>query len=86
MRVKLRDKYFRFAFTRLPKTHDGECCKNTRTINIKNTLKGERQLDVIIHELLHGCHWDLDETVIEETATHVARVLWKLGYRKSNHE
>ena len=84
MRIRLRDKYFRLSFDRLPKTHDGLCDMATRTIKVRKSLRGERQLDVIIHELLHGCHWDLDEAAIEETAEDLARVLWRLGYRKQD--
>lgn len=82
MRIRLRDKYFRLEFDRL-KTADGLCSMADRTIKIRKSLRGERQLDVIIHELLHGCHWDLDEQAITETAEDVARVLWRLGYRRS---
>lgn len=82
MRVRLRDKYFRLEFDKMPKTADGLCSMADRTIRIRKSLRGERQMEVIIHELLHGCHWDLDEQAITETAEDVARVLWRLGYRK----
>jgi len=42
----------------------------------------EAELDTIIHELLHACHWDMSEEAVEETATCVARALWRLGWRK----
>jgi hypothetical protein len=83
MRVRLRDKYFKLTFERLPKTHDGACCMSTREIKVRTSLRGERRLEVVIHELLHGCHWDLDEAAIEETAEDLARVLWRLGYRET---
>ena len=38
-------------------------------------------LDTLIHESLHACHWDMDEEAVEETATDIARLLWRLGYR-----
>jgi hypothetical protein len=31
--------------------------------------------------MLHACHWDLDESAIEETATDIARALHRIGYR-----
>lgn len=81
MRIRLRDKYFRMEFVRLPPNTDGSCDMDCRHIKVRKSLRGERQLEVIIHELLHGCHWDLDEQAITETAEDVARVLWRLGYK-----
>ena len=83
MRVRLRDKYFRLEFERLPPDADGLCDFHGRSIKVRKSLRGERQLEVIIHELLHGCHWDLDEQAITETAEDLARVLYRLGYRKT---
>ena len=83
MRVRLRDKYFQLSFERLPKTHDGQCDYHGRSIIVRKSLRGERQLEVLIHELLHGCHWDLDEQAVTETAEDLARVLWRLGYRRT---
>lgn len=83
MRIRLRNRYFRLDFERLPPDADGLCDYHGRTIKIRKSLRGERQLEVIIHELLHGCHWDLDEVAITETAEDLARVLYRLGYRKT---
>ena len=83
MRVRIRGRYFEMTFERLPPTHDGACDYHGRRVKIRKTLRGERQLEVIIHELLHAAHWDLDESAVEETAEDLARVLWKLGYRSS---
>jgi len=44
-------------------------------------LVGERRLEVLIHEMLHACYWDLDEEAIDITARDIARVLFRLGYR-----
>ena len=81
MRIRIRGRYFTMTFERLPATHDGSCNYEGREIKIRKTLRGERQLEVVIHELLHAAHWDLDESAVEETAEDLARVLWKLGYR-----
>jgi len=53
-------------------------------IKIDNGLAGLHRLNVIIHESLHACIWDMDEEAIDETASSVASLLWKLGYRKEN--
>jgi hypothetical protein len=83
MRVRIRGRYFNLSFDRLPPTHDGICNYADRQVKIRKTLRGERQLEVIIHELLHAAHWDLDETAVTETAEDLARILWRLGYRRS---
>jgi len=48
------------------------------------SLTGERELEVLIHEMLHACHWDLDEEAITETSEDLARVLFRLGYRRTS--
>ncbi len=43
---------------------------------------GQHDLDTVIHEALHACT-DLSEDAVTETATDIARFLWRLGWRKS---
>lgn len=38
-------------------------------------------LDVQIHEALHACLFDLDETTIDTVSTDISKFLWKLGWR-----
>lgn len=83
MRVKIRGRYFRLTFERLPRGTDGLCEMESRRIKIRKSQGGEAQLDTLLHELLHAAHWDLAEESIEETARDVARVLWRLGYRRN---
>ena len=42
----------------------------------------ESELDTIIHECIHACHWDMAEEAVDETAASIAHVLWRLGWRK----
>lgn len=53
-----------------------------RTIKIASHLKGEEELEVIIHEMIHAGLWDLDETVVETLGEDLAAALWQMGYRK----
>ena len=39
-------------------------------------------LTVIIHELLHASFWNIAEENIDQAGYDIARVLWKLGWRK----
>ena len=41
-----------------------------------------KDLDTIVHELLHAAMWDIDEEAVYETATDIAKVLWRCGWRK----
>ena len=87
MKVRIRGKSWDLSFVRTPDDADGLCDPPdtpSKRIRISHTLKGERQLDATIHELLHASHWDLDEVAINDTATDIARILWKLGYRKTS--
>lgn len=64
---------------------DGLCdspAEPDREILVDATLTGERELDVFVHEMLHAAFWDLDEAAIADTATDIARALWRLGYRR----
>lgn len=73
----------------MSKTIDGRCDDPTtpkKRITIKKTLVGERRLEVLIHEMLHACYWDLDEEAIATTARDIARVLFRLGYRSPSQQ
>jgi hypothetical protein len=39
-------------------------------------------MDTLIHEALHCIRPELDEAAVADTATDIARLLWKLGYRQ----
>jgi len=39
-------------------------------------------LEICIHESLHALFWDLDEEVVEESGHDLARLLWRMGWRK----
>ena len=81
MRMRLRGRYWTLHRGNPGLGNDGLCDPATKTITVRSTLRGELELDTLIHEMLHACHWDLDESAIEETATDIARALWRIGYR-----
>lgn len=94
MLIKLLGKRWRLKFEPIGRHRtddgrrlDGWCDPPTQTrkaIYIDSRLNGERELDVLIHEMLHACDWAKDEEYIAEQASDMARVLWKLGYRRLN--
>lgn len=64
----------------------GECSPpedKPRFIRVDSRLTGEVELDALVHELLHCAAWDVfDESFVESTATGIARILYRIGYRK----
>jgi hypothetical protein len=40
-------------------------------------------MEVFIHEALHAAYWDIDEDAINEAGRDIARMLHRLGYRRS---
>jgi hypothetical protein len=66
----------------LPIGELGECNYDERTLRIPTDGDTEAELDTCIHEALHGCLPDLAEDAVEETATSIASLLWRLGWRK----
>lgn len=55
--------------------------KSPRCIRIRSSLRGRRLLQVILHELRHASHWQIDEDVVDQATREEADVLWALGYR-----
>lgn len=53
-----------------------------KTLEIDDSLEGEEELVVIIHEMLHASDWTKDEEWIHETAADLGRMLTRLGYKK----
>ncbi len=84
MIVQLAGKRWRLQF--VPRMNDdGQCDPPDRpckAISIARKLRGERQLEVLLHELLHASNWQLDEEHITQIAADIAHVLWRLGYRR----
>jgi hypothetical protein len=48
-----------------------------KQIKIRSGLKGEKKLEILIHEMLHSVFWHVDEEIITHAAKDIARVLWK---------
>lgn len=64
--------------------HWGECDPPTvrrPRITIRRALKPRAMLMVTVHELLHAAYPHLSEEAVTESATEIARVLYRLGAR-----
>ena len=84
MRVRIRGRYYTLRFGRPITGAVGHYDPDAKELVVSPRLKGEHRADCIIHELLHAALPDLDEAAVDETATDIARVLWRLGYREGD--
>lgn len=84
--VTLRGKRWKFEKAgTLNKDDRGYCTdpgEKSRKIKIHKNLIGQEELEVIIHEMLHACFWDIDEDVIVQVGDDLSKALWRMGYRK----
>jgi hypothetical protein len=48
-----------------------------KQIRIAKRCKGLRRLVVLLHEGIHAGLWDLDESVVEELAEDLGRLIWR---------
>ena len=84
MRISILGKVWNLRFTVLHKV-SGYCDspnKPGKEILIHKGLTGEHELEVLIHEFRHAADWQRDEEFIAQEAKDLARMLWRLGYRR----
>lgn len=56
-----------------------------KRIRISKSLPPREELEVIIHECLHAADWHKDEdSWVAPVADDIARLLWRLGWRKED--
>lgn len=89
MRIKLLGKLWDLVV--VPRqAAEGQCdapSVRSKQIRIARRCRGQHRLDVILHELLHAAAFhQFDEQWVDELATDMARVLWRLGYRDNDDE
>ena len=67
---------------RLPEGAHGEIDPNDnpcKQIRIALDQSPEAMLDTLLHECLHACVPDLSEDAVDETATDIAHLLYRMG-------
>jgi hypothetical protein len=85
MHVNVRGKRWNLVFERISGKTAGLCDPPTelkKKIIIHDNLSEQETLRVICHEVLHAAYWDMDESAIDEASADLAKILWKLGYRR----
>lgn len=97
MRVRILGKYWTLAYEALRRSRieghyiDGLTNADSRTIHIDSRLRGQRELETIVHEFLHACDQCSDRRVpfvhsedyVTAKANDLAKLLWRLGYRRN---
>jgi len=68
--------------TKVGETFLGLCDYENKTIFIADSTRGEEKLDTLTHEVLHALDDKLGEKEVKYLSEGVAKVLWKLGYRR----
>lgn len=85
MRIKLLNRYWNLIRVFMPSKH-GLCDPPDmpgKKIRLCTKLRRKRELEFLIHEMLHACDFSKDEAWVTGTAHDISAVLWKLGYRKT---
>ena len=62
---------------------DGLAFCEDGVIHIDSRLRGERHLNVLIHECLHVQNPRWSELKVEGHANELAKILWEMGYRRT---
>jgi hypothetical protein len=94
VRIKILNKVWTLRFVpaaELPKDKDGnrDCdgvCDSPndkrKEILVYDKLNESDRLETVVHEVLHAADWHKDETWVATVSNDLARILWRLGYRK----
>lgn len=82
--VNILGRRWRLRYCRLQKNY-GECDapdKPNKEIRISSRIGGQHELEILLHEMLHAAGWHIDEEFVGRSAADMARVLYRLGYRR----
>lgn len=85
MQVTILGKRFMLEFCSLPARVDGSCDAPDvarKRIRISKKLSGFLLLETLIHEFRHAADWSRDEEFVLAESRDLARMLWRLGYRR----
>ncbi len=83
-RITVMGKHWRLRFVRrLPENIRGMCDSPElprKQIRVLQSLRGQEQLEVVLHELLHAANWHLDEEWVDQFAKDASHILTALGH------
>jgi hypothetical protein len=86
--VTKRRRRIKFSFRKLGKRCYGIAWneEQIRLIEIDPRLSCRDTLCTAVHEALHLADWDMSETKVLKVAGAITDVLWRMGYRKPDHD
>jgi hypothetical protein len=67
-----------------PRDRLAGCNHRRRILQIPIDGDTRHELDAIIHEAIHACLPDTSESAVNSSATDIARLLWRLGWRRQD--
>jgi hypothetical protein len=80
MKIRVNGKIWNLVFKKSPIAEDKKCVgycerpdKKNKKIVIEESLRGEKLLEILIHEQLHAALWVADEEWVEEVGVDLAR-------------
>lgn len=85
MRVRIAGQYYDLDFADID---DLGLCDHPKALGKRIRIRHKHgsdldELDTTIHECLHASAWWLDEEYVSQFAEDIARILWRLGWRKT---
>jgi len=66
--------------------------RNVKRITMPNGLaygrgkKAKADLIILLHECIHAEDWDISEKRVDQIATDIGTLLWRLGYRRTQRK
>ena len=81
-KIKLRGVTYKILWFKDPHNlidFDGRCNKSGKIIEVREGMSERKTNMVLIHEIFHAFFWDLDESVVVDTAIDLERVLNQLN-------
>lgn len=51
-------------------------------LRVSVDIDTQKGLETLIHECLHAENWSVTEEVVDRTSCDIARLLWRLGFRR----
>ena len=86
MRVRILGRYW-FILRTFLRDCRGVCDDpkdKEKCIRIHAKLPPLEELEVTIHEIQHAASWQHDEAYVTQLSHDMARILWRLGWRKAH--
>lgn len=75
MRIRILGQYWNFGFAPNMGQNYGFCDYDHRKIRVQSSLRGEKLIEIVLHELLHAAEPHLTEEFVTAYAREAAKTL-----------